>query len=50
MVDNKSFIEILYHFSSYLDSHFPENELAGWNIFQFAALRNATSFNFGEVT
>ena len=47
-IDMAPILKFVEHPCLHLDSHFPENELADWNIFEFAALHNATSFNFGE--
>ena len=48
-IDMSPILKFVKRLCSHLDSRFPENELADWNIFQFAALRNATSFVFGKV-
>ena len=41
-------LKFIKHLCLHLDSCFTENELADWNIFDFAARRNASSFNFGK--
>ena len=47
-IDMTPILKFVEHLCLRLDSRFLENKLADWNIFKFAALRNATSFNFGE--
>ena len=47
-IDLSPILKFVKHLCLHLDSRFLENELADWNIFQFAALLNATSFVFGE--
>ena len=47
-IDMALILTFVEHLCLYLESRFLENELADWNMFKFAALRNATYFNFGE--
>ena len=47
-IDMAPILKFVEHMCWHLDGCFPENELTDYNVFKFAALHNATSFNFGE--
>ena len=42
-------LKFVKHVCLHFDSRFPENRLADWNIFEFASLSSAASFNFGNI-
>ena len=48
-IDVALLLKFAEHLCFHLGDRFPENKQAGWNIFEFAGQRTATSFTLGKV-